>query len=324
MRDNSSILFNEKPLVINTDLAVLIGLNEALILQQIQYWITINKQNNRNYINGRYWVYQTYEDWCRQFPFWSRSTIARTLRALDETGLILKGNFNKMGFDKTVWYSIDYDRLEELRKKGGPGNGTRKEFRAKIGSEDGVGETENAVISDSVKMTPSTVPPPAVSNCDYRECQDETTDSVKMTPWSVSNCDARESQNDTANTRDYTFKTKQENQTTTTATSQEISPVVLADIAENRNNGADAKNALSEQAILGIKQQIEKELGEPIPKKAVRELVTNYGLKAVLRTLRNMKAFRVTNTIRSQTAFFIDAVRGNWTPPILQVSHSTK
>lgn len=48
-------LLDSHPLVLNKQLAVILGLNEALILQQVHYWIEINKKNNRNFQEGRYW-----------------------------------------------------------------------------------------------------------------------------------------------------------------------------------------------------------------------------------------------------------------------------
>lgn len=39
----SMYLFDEQPILANKTLAREIGLNEALVLQQINYWIEINK-----------------------------------------------------------------------------------------------------------------------------------------------------------------------------------------------------------------------------------------------------------------------------------------
>ncbi len=40
-------LFDEQPIVANKTLARELGLNEALVLQQINYWIEINKNRER-------------------------------------------------------------------------------------------------------------------------------------------------------------------------------------------------------------------------------------------------------------------------------------
>ncbi|MFK9094406.1 hypothetical protein [Bacillus salipaludis] len=67
----SRLLINESPVMIIPSLAAKIGLNEAVVLQQIHYWLGISKHN----IEGRTWVYNTYEEWQKQLPFWSVSTI---------------------------------------------------------------------------------------------------------------------------------------------------------------------------------------------------------------------------------------------------------
>ena len=42
-------LFDEQPIFANKTLAKGIGLNEALILQQINYWLEINKKQGKNF-----------------------------------------------------------------------------------------------------------------------------------------------------------------------------------------------------------------------------------------------------------------------------------
>jgi uncharacterized phage protein (TIGR02220 family) len=106
----SRLLINESPVMIIPSLAAKIGLNEAVVLQQIHYWLGISK----HHINGRTWVYNTYEEWQKQLPFWSVSTIKRTIRSLEMLGLLLSDNWNQMKMDKTKWYSIDYEKLQEL------------------------------------------------------------------------------------------------------------------------------------------------------------------------------------------------------------------
>lgn len=105
----SRLLIKESPVMIIPSLAVKIGLNEAVVLQQIHYWLGISKHK----IKGRTWVYNTYEEWQKQLPFWSVSTIKRTILSLEMKGLLLSANFNEMKMDKTKWYSIDYEKLQE-------------------------------------------------------------------------------------------------------------------------------------------------------------------------------------------------------------------
>lgn len=45
-------LFDEQPITANKTLARKIGLNEALVLQQINYWIERNKRAGNNYFKA--------------------------------------------------------------------------------------------------------------------------------------------------------------------------------------------------------------------------------------------------------------------------------
>lgn len=99
-------------LIVRKDLATAIGLNEAIILNQIHYWIQKN-QNERHFKDGKYWMYETYEGWHEQIPFLSISTIKRTMKSLKDKQLIETQNFNKKNWDRTVWYSVNYEKIDE-------------------------------------------------------------------------------------------------------------------------------------------------------------------------------------------------------------------
>ena len=55
----SNLLFDKHPLVVNPSLAALIGLNEAIVLQQVHYWLKHNEEADKNFEEGRYWTYNT-------------------------------------------------------------------------------------------------------------------------------------------------------------------------------------------------------------------------------------------------------------------------
>lgn len=105
-------LFDEHPILIDKKLAAVIGFNEAVVLQQLNYWL---HSNSAKKIDGRLWVYNSYDNWRKDnFPFWSTRTIRRIFDSCEKKGVILTGNFNKAGFDKTKWYSIDENKLNDL------------------------------------------------------------------------------------------------------------------------------------------------------------------------------------------------------------------
>lgn len=100
----SRLLIDEPPLQVLPSLAREIGLNEAIMLQQMHYWLI----KSSNEFEGVKWFYKTLEDWQTEFPFWSTMTIRRTLTNLEKQKVIRIGNFNKKKFDKTKWYTIEY------------------------------------------------------------------------------------------------------------------------------------------------------------------------------------------------------------------------
>lgn len=110
----SKILLDSQPIVVPTELAIAVGLNESIVLQQVHYWVQNKEKANQDFHDGRYWVYNTYEQWQKQFPYWSIKTIKRIITALEKKGLILTGNYNKLKIDRTKWYTIDYNALESL------------------------------------------------------------------------------------------------------------------------------------------------------------------------------------------------------------------
>lgn len=112
------LLFNDQPITINRKLAKCLGLKEAVVFQQIHYWLEINKKTNNNFLEGRYWTYNSVKNWhTNEFDFLSLKTLQRTLKSLEDDGLILSGDFNKMKGDKTKWYSINYEKLLEVCEK---------------------------------------------------------------------------------------------------------------------------------------------------------------------------------------------------------------
>lgn len=106
----SKLLLEEHPLQVLPTLAVALGLNEAIIVQQLHYWL----RGKYTILDKRRWHYETLEQWKQQFPFWSASTIRRTLANLEGKGVILARKFSPNSVDNTKWYAIDYDKLNSL------------------------------------------------------------------------------------------------------------------------------------------------------------------------------------------------------------------
>jgi hypothetical protein len=101
-----SLLFKFRPLVINPLLAERIGLNEAIVLQQLKYWL--NETESGVDHDGHRWIYNTVDQWQKQFPFWSVDTVKRALKSLQCQGIILAEQLAKSKHDRTYHYAINY------------------------------------------------------------------------------------------------------------------------------------------------------------------------------------------------------------------------
>lgn len=100
----TQLLIEDFPLQLIPRLAVVIGLNEAIFIQQLHYW---SRKSNDG------WVYNTYEQWQKDnFPFWSVPTIKRIVYSLETKGLIISKQPDV--FDRKKYYAIDYDMLDAL------------------------------------------------------------------------------------------------------------------------------------------------------------------------------------------------------------------
>lgn len=113
----SNLLISEPPLQVLPSLAnELKSSDKAIIIQQVHYWL--NKSTNIR--NGNKWIYNSASDWQKQFPWLSEKTVQRYLKDLENRGLLITGNYNKAKFDRTKWYRIDYDALDNLGRALGP------------------------------------------------------------------------------------------------------------------------------------------------------------------------------------------------------------
>lgn len=85
-------------------IACAVGVNAAVIYQNILFWTEKNAANNRHLHDGSYWTYNSIAAFEKLFPYLSGKQIRTALSALESAGLIISGTFNKSGYDRTKWY----------------------------------------------------------------------------------------------------------------------------------------------------------------------------------------------------------------------------
>lgn len=113
----SRLLIDEYPMMVLPSLSNKIGLEAAIVLQQINYWLRLNQEAERTdtFRDGHWWILNTIEEWqAKQFTWWSVSTVKRILSSLENMGLVISGRFNKNPYDHTKAYTINYTAVEKL------------------------------------------------------------------------------------------------------------------------------------------------------------------------------------------------------------------
>ena len=80
--------------IINPIIATIIGQNESILLNQLEYWISKCGRNIDN-LDGK-WIYNSYKKWSEQFTYRSSSKLRRIIKSLEILGVIkstkLKGS----------------------------------------------------------------------------------------------------------------------------------------------------------------------------------------------------------------------------------------
>jgi hypothetical protein len=90
------------------------GIKEAIVLHKVIFYVLLNKRDARNYREGRNWTYNSRSGWRDVFPFLSDMQIWRSFVSLEKNGAIVSGSFNRMGYDKTKWYSLSDALMSEV------------------------------------------------------------------------------------------------------------------------------------------------------------------------------------------------------------------
>lgn len=117
------------------------GVNAAVIYQNIAFWVEKNRANNKHLHEGRYWTYNSMRAFEELFPYLTQKQIRTAIDKLIDCGLIVAGNFNKAGYDRTKWYSLQGQielpsRANGIDQKGEPIPDSKPDGKQDISSSD--------------------------------------------------------------------------------------------------------------------------------------------------------------------------------------------
>ncbi|MGE4479287.1 MAG: hypothetical protein AB7E76_09955 [Deferribacterales bacterium] len=110
LSDGTDLIIDEYPLLFQPSLAVKYGLNEAIFLQQLHYWLSYSSKER----GGCLWVVNKYKTWLDQFSFWSVDTLKRTIKSLTEKEAIINTDeYNDSVISNLRWLTINYDKFNK-------------------------------------------------------------------------------------------------------------------------------------------------------------------------------------------------------------------
>lgn len=82
-----------------------VGINAAVIYQNMLWWCEKNFANGRNVHDGYCWTYNSRKAWTALFDYLSEAQIRTAIDKLLASGLVIKGDYNQNRYDRTCWYA---------------------------------------------------------------------------------------------------------------------------------------------------------------------------------------------------------------------------
>ena len=91
------------------------GVEKAVVLSNIRFWLNNNKNKDLSTVkhDGYYWMYNTARDMSNVLPYFTQSKVQRLLKQLEDDGILIVGNYNKVKYDRTKWYTLSEFSYDE-------------------------------------------------------------------------------------------------------------------------------------------------------------------------------------------------------------------
>lgn len=110
----TSLIPEDRPIVLYPALAKAIGVNSALIVQQVHYLTEVmaEQQMTECFWDGAWWVKRSFREWDSTFAWLSSSAIKKLFAQLLTLGILKSAKpAHDSPWDQTRWYRVDYDQL---------------------------------------------------------------------------------------------------------------------------------------------------------------------------------------------------------------------
>lgn len=88
------------------EMAKAFGVDAAIFCRNIYHWMSKNRANGKHWHDGHWWTYNSQSAFEQIFPYWSRRQLQRIITRCKDAQLLITGDYNEDGRDRTAWYSL--------------------------------------------------------------------------------------------------------------------------------------------------------------------------------------------------------------------------
>ena len=96
----------------NTEIAKIVGLNAAVIFENIVFWLKKNLDNGKHVIDNRVWTYSSVNAMRQFFPYLTDGQIRGALKKLQDENLIEVRQFS--GYNRVNWFTANVDAIRKF------------------------------------------------------------------------------------------------------------------------------------------------------------------------------------------------------------------
>jgi len=96
----------------NKDVAKRYGVNEAIVLEMLYFRLS---KTNHIY-DGKKWWFGSIKHIQKSFPFYTEKQVWRIMNSLEKQKAVIVGNYNKMKYDRTKWYTMTEEAISQMVK----------------------------------------------------------------------------------------------------------------------------------------------------------------------------------------------------------------
>lgn len=116
----------------SVQVAVEVGVNAAVVLENIAFWVRANRRAGRHHHDGKHWTYGSTRHFAELFDYLTEKQVRGAIHKLITCGYVETGNFNRSSYDRTRWFTLTEkgeratrERQSEMppRSNGVAGNG---------------------------------------------------------------------------------------------------------------------------------------------------------------------------------------------------------